>query len=121
MKTQLTRREAEIMGLIAAGMTNPEIAAGLFITIPSLRQHINHIFRKLGARDRSHAIVLSQKKVVRERIELVLRQIYDERAYDERLKQTREAGVQTPGRRAIQPADSRPADNRGGDGQEPRP
>jgi DNA-binding NarL/FixJ family response regulator len=52
----LTRREAEILGLIARGLTNPEIAAKLFLSNHTIKTHINRIFAKTGSRDRAAAI-----------------------------------------------------------------
>ena len=52
----LTGREAEILGLIARGLTNPEIAARLFLSNHTIKTHINRIFAKTGSRDRVAAI-----------------------------------------------------------------
>ena len=52
----LTEREAEILRLIAAGLTNPEIAARLFVTSHTVKSHINRIFAKTGSRDRAAAV-----------------------------------------------------------------
>lgn len=52
----LTRREAEILAMIAAGMTNPEIAHELVLSGHTVKTHINRIFTKTGSRDRAAAI-----------------------------------------------------------------
>jgi DNA-binding NarL/FixJ family response regulator len=52
----LTQREAEILALIARGLTNPEIAARLFLSGHTIKTHINRIFAKTGSRDRAAAI-----------------------------------------------------------------
>jgi DNA-binding NarL/FixJ family response regulator len=52
----LTHREAEILGLIAVGLTNPEIAERLFLSNHTIKTHINRIFAKTGSRDRVAAI-----------------------------------------------------------------
>ena len=52
----LTQREAEILTLIAQGLTNPEIAAGLFLSNHTVKTHISRIFAKTGSRDRAAAI-----------------------------------------------------------------
>jgi len=52
----LTQREAEILGMIARGMTNPEIAAQLFLSNHTVKTHISRIFAKTGSRDRAAAI-----------------------------------------------------------------
>ncbi|BBB02242.1 putative two-component system response regulator [Actinacidiphila reveromycinica] len=51
----LTRREAEILTLIAQGLTNPEIADRLFLSKHTVKSHINRIFLKTGSRDRAAA------------------------------------------------------------------
>ena len=52
----LTQREVEILGMIARGMTNPEIAAQLFLSHHTVKTHISRIFAKTGSRDRAAAI-----------------------------------------------------------------
>jgi len=52
----LTQREVEILGLIARGLTNPEIAAQLFLSNHTIKTHIGRIFAKTGSRDRAAAI-----------------------------------------------------------------
>jgi DNA-binding NarL/FixJ family response regulator len=52
----LTQREVEILGLIARGLTNPEIAAQLFLSSHTIKTHVNRIFAKTGSRDRAAAI-----------------------------------------------------------------
>ncbi|MBR7678951.1 helix-turn-helix transcriptional regulator, partial [Streptomyces daliensis] len=54
----LSGREAEVMGLIASGMTNAQIAATCFISEKTVKNHINRIFTKLSATSRSEAIAL---------------------------------------------------------------
>lgn len=52
----LTTREMEILRLIAAGMTNPEIAAALFLSVRTVENHVAHILAKLGVRTRAAAV-----------------------------------------------------------------
>ncbi|MEU7304397.1 response regulator transcription factor [Streptomyces sp. NPDC007206] len=52
---RLSTREAEIMDLIASGMTNQQIAAACFISEKTVKNHINHIFAKLQSTSRSQA------------------------------------------------------------------
>ncbi|MEU7489558.1 response regulator [Streptomyces sp. NPDC042319] len=54
----LSHREAEVMELIAAGMTNAQIAATCFISEKTVKNHINRIFTKLPATSRSQAIAV---------------------------------------------------------------
>ena len=56
----LTGREAEILGLIAQGMTNPEIAQVLVLSNHTIKTHINRIFAKTSSRDRAAAIRYAQ-------------------------------------------------------------
>lgn len=53
----LTPREHEVLKLMASGRTNPAIAQELFITDGTVKQHVKHILRKLGASNRSEAVV----------------------------------------------------------------
>ena len=52
----LTAREIEVLQLIAAGKSNPEIARELFVSEATVKTHINHVFAKTGARDRAQAV-----------------------------------------------------------------
>ena len=52
----LTPREAEVLALIAGGLTNAEIAERLFVSPTTIKSHINHLFAKAGIRDRAQAV-----------------------------------------------------------------
>ena len=57
----LTQREAEILSLVAQGLTNGEIAERLFLSNHTIKTHINRIFAKTGSRDRVAAIAYAQR------------------------------------------------------------
>jgi DNA-binding NarL/FixJ family response regulator len=52
----LTPREAEVLAHIAAGESNTEIAAALFVSEATVKTHVNHIFSKTGLRDRAQLV-----------------------------------------------------------------
>jgi LuxR family maltose regulon positive regulatory protein len=53
----LTEREIEVLGLMARGLRNPEIATRLFLSEKTVKTHINHIFTKLEVTDRVQAVL----------------------------------------------------------------
>ncbi|HLY47667.1 MAG TPA: response regulator transcription factor [Solirubrobacteraceae bacterium] len=52
----LTPREAEVLKLIAAGLSNAEIAEALVVSAATVKTHVNRVFYKTGARDRAQAV-----------------------------------------------------------------
>lgn len=58
----LTVREAEVLRLIAAGLSNSEIAEQLFVSEATIKTHVNHIFTKTGSRDRSQAVAYAHRR-----------------------------------------------------------
>lgn len=58
---QLTRRELQVLNLLAAGKTNAHIAARLFISEGTVKSHIRHILAKLGAANRTEAVARYRK------------------------------------------------------------
>jgi DNA-binding NarL/FixJ family response regulator len=57
----LSDRERDVLALIGAGRSNPEIAAELFISLATVKSHVRHILAKLDLRDRPQAIVLAHE------------------------------------------------------------
>jgi len=55
---ELTPREADVLERIADGRSNPEIAAELFLTVPTVKSYVNQVFTKLGVRTRAEAVAL---------------------------------------------------------------
>ena len=52
----LSQRELEVLGLVAAGSTNKDAAARLFISEATVKTHLLHIYAKLGVSDRAAAV-----------------------------------------------------------------
>ena len=57
----LTDREGDVLRLIAAGRSNAEIAADLYLSEATVKTHINHIFAKTSSRDRGQAIAYAHR------------------------------------------------------------
>jgi DNA-binding NarL/FixJ family response regulator len=53
----LTDREHEILTMMARGMRNDDIAERLFLSVATVKTHVARVLRKLGARDRTQAVV----------------------------------------------------------------
>jgi DNA-binding NarL/FixJ family response regulator len=64
---ELTAREHEVLGLIAAGLTNAEIAQSLYVSPLTAKTHVSRILMKLGARDRVQLVVIAYKAGIAER------------------------------------------------------
>ena len=58
----LTRREIEVLQLMAEGKSNKEIGAALFISEGTVKTHVNSIHEKLGVSDRTEAVIVALKR-----------------------------------------------------------
>jgi len=58
----LTKTEVRVLKLVAAGRTNKEIASKLFVSEKTVKNHLNHIYRKLGVKNRPQAVLEGLKR-----------------------------------------------------------
>ena len=62
VEVPLTQRESEVLRQLAYGLTNKEIAAALHISYETVKEHVQHILRKIGVSDRTQAAVWAVRK-----------------------------------------------------------
>jgi DNA-binding NarL/FixJ family response regulator len=58
-RAALTVREEEVLRLMATGLSNPEIAQRLVVSMETVKTHVGNVLTKLGAQNRTHAVVLA--------------------------------------------------------------
>jgi DNA-binding NarL/FixJ family response regulator len=62
VEVPLTQRESEVLRQVAYGLTNKEIAVALHISYETVKEHVQHILRKIGVSDRTQAAVWAVRK-----------------------------------------------------------
>jgi len=62
VETPLTPRESEVLRHLASGQTNEQIAHSLHISYETVKEHVQHILRKIGVTDRSQAAVWAVRR-----------------------------------------------------------
>ena len=62
VEVPLTQRESEVLRQLALGLTNKEIAQALHISYETVKEHVQHILRKIGVSDRTQAAVWAVRK-----------------------------------------------------------
>lgn len=60
-RLELSKRELEILGLMARGHSNQEIAAKLFVSLSTVKTHIQNLFQKLDVKRRTQAIEMAKR------------------------------------------------------------
>lgn len=60
--TGLTDRERDVLRLMAEGASNEEIGRALFISVGTVKYHVNHILSKLGVEDRTQAVITALRR-----------------------------------------------------------
>ena len=58
---QLTSRELEVVGMLAAGRPNQAIASELVVTVNTVKKHVSHVLAKLGAVNRTEAVARARE------------------------------------------------------------
>ena len=62
VEVSLTKREGEVLQQLANGLTNKQIADVLHISYETIKEHVQHVFRKIGVTDRTQAAVWAVRK-----------------------------------------------------------
>jgi DNA-binding NarL/FixJ family response regulator len=60
--SSLSERELEVLRLVASGLTNKEVAARLYLSVETVKAHLETIYRKLDASDRTHAVAVALRE-----------------------------------------------------------
>jgi DNA-binding CsgD family transcriptional regulator len=59
---RLSRRELDVLSLIAEGRSTREIAAALWVTEETVKSHVSRVLRRLQARTRAHAVAIAYRE-----------------------------------------------------------
>ncbi|MGD9647391.1 MAG: response regulator transcription factor [Pirellulales bacterium] len=62
VEVSLTKRESEVLRQMALGLTNKEIAQSLKISYETVKEHVQHVLRKIGVSDRTQAAVWAVRR-----------------------------------------------------------
>ena len=62
VEVPLTKREGEVLQQLASGLTNKQIAETLHVSYETVKEHVQHILRKIGVKDRTQAAVWAVRK-----------------------------------------------------------
>ena len=62
VEAPLTQRESEVLRQLALGLTNKEIAQALKISYETVKEHVQHVLRKIGVTDRTQAAVWAVRR-----------------------------------------------------------
>lgn len=55
----MSTRQTQILALVAEGMTNGQIGKELGMSVSTVSSHLRHLYRRIGANDRAHAVLLA--------------------------------------------------------------
>jgi DNA-binding NarL/FixJ family response regulator len=75
LATGLTEREVAVLELIAAGLSNEDIAAQLFVSINTVKTYVRTAYRRIGADSRSHAVIWAMRHGLGPQLEPALRDV----------------------------------------------
>ena len=102
-EVSLTKRESEVLKQLAFGLTNKEIAQSLGISYETVKEHVQHILRKIGVSDRTQAAVWAvrtKSRLARRRTDIpvchlrALPRLTDKNVCRTKLRRAKKAGLE---------------------------